>query len=135
MRVAGLPVGAAVTVATVMMWVGIAVCGGLGAVSRFLVDRAVSRRLPSLFPTGIFVVNITGAFLLGLLTALTLGPTTSALAGLAFVGAYTTFSTWMTQTLDLCDDGRAALAVLNIVLSLALGLAAAALGHWLGGRL
>ncbi|MGV0850719.1 fluoride efflux transporter CrcB [Mycolicibacterium phlei] len=118
-----------------IMWVGIALCGGLGAVLRFLVDRTVSHRLPGLFPTGIFVVNVSGAFVLGLLGALALGPTTSALAGVAFVGAFTTFSTWMTQTLELRDGGRTTLAVLNIVASLIFGLAAAALGHWLGGRL
>ncbi len=54
---------------------------------------------------------------------------------MAFVGAYTTFSTWMLQTLELREGGRTGLAVLNIVLSLVIGLAAAAAGHWIGTHL
>ncbi|MCV7279922.1 fluoride efflux transporter CrcB [Mycolicibacterium flavescens] len=117
---------------TVVAWVCVALLGGAGAVARFLVDRAVSHRLPGLFPSGIFVVNISGALVLGVITGLAPGPTTTLLAGVAFVGAYTTFSTWMLQTLELRDGGRTGLAVTNIVASVILGLAAAAAGHWIG---
>ncbi|SEH88757.1 camphor resistance protein CrcB [Mycolicibacterium rutilum] len=120
---------------TVIVWVGVALLGGAGAVARFLIDRAVSHRLTGLFPSGIFVVNISGALVLGLLSGLALGPTAALLVGVAFVGAYTTFSTWMLQTLELREGGRTGLAVLNIVLSLVIGLAAAAAGHWIGTHL
>lgn len=120
---------------TVAVWIGVALLGGAGGVLRFLIDRAVSHRLPGLFPSGIFVVNISGALALGVLTGLAPGTTTTLLAGVAFVGAYTTFSTWMLQTLELRDGKRTGLAVANVVVSLALGLVAAAAGHWIGTRL
>ncbi|WP_233151528.1 fluoride efflux transporter CrcB [Mycobacterium lehmannii] len=120
---------------TVAVWLGVAVLGGVGAVLRFLVDRTVSHRLSGAFPSGIFVVNISGALVLGLLAGLELGPTAALLAGVALLGAYTTFSTWMLQTLELGADRRIGLAIANIVVSLGLGIAAAALGMWIGTRL
>ena len=61
--------------------------------ARFLVDRAVSGRLARSFPVGTFAVNISGATLLGLYAGLGLTGDAALLAGTAFVGAYTTFST------------------------------------------
>jgi fluoride exporter len=117
------------------VWAGVVVLGGVGAVLRFAVDRVVSQRLPGDFPSGILVVNLSGALLLGLLGGL--GPTTTVavLAGVALLGSYTTFSTWMLQTLLLGDERRVRSAVANIVVSLVLGLAAAALGWWIGTQL
>jgi CrcB protein len=80
-------------------------------VARFLVARS----LP--VPYGTLAVNVTGAFVLGLLG-------NNFVLGTGFVGAYTTFSTWMFESHAL--SRRAALA--NILASLALGLAAAQLG-------
>ncbi|RAV10089.1 fluoride efflux transporter CrcB [Mycolicibacterium sp. GF69] len=120
---------------TVAVWLGVAVLGGLGAVLRFLVDRAVSHRLTGAFPSGIFVVNISGALLLGLLAGLQPEPTTALLIGVGFLGAYTTFSTWMLQTLELGVERRPGFAIANIVVSIALGVAAAAVGWWIGAQL
>ncbi|HEX2212280.1 MAG TPA: fluoride efflux transporter CrcB [Mycobacterium sp.] len=119
----------------VAVWVGVAVLGGIGAVIRFLVDRAVSVRLAGAFPSGILVVNLSGALLLGLLGGLAPDNTTALLAGIALIGSYTTFSTWMLQTLELGEGRRYWLAVANIVLSLALGILGAASGWWIGIRL
>mgnify|MGYP001045997577 FL=1 len=49
------------------------------------------------------------------------------------MGAYTTFSTWMFETHRLSEERQFAPAAANIVVSVALGLAAAALGAWLAG--
>jgi fluoride exporter len=86
-------------------------------------------------PYGTFVVNISGALLLGLLSALALSPDLALLAGTAFVGSYTTFSTWMLETQRLGEERQLLPAVANIVASLVLGLAAAWLGLSIGGRL
>lgn len=121
--------GAPVNVA---VWVGVAMLGGVGAVLRFMVDRAVSQRLSVGFPSGILVVNVSGAFLLGMLGGAAPATTTALLAGVALLGSYTTFSTWMLQTLELGEGGRYWLAVTNIVISVGLGLAAAGFGWWIG---
>ncbi len=118
---------------SVGVWAAVLVIGGLGAVTRFLVDRAVARRAARPFPFGTLAVNLSGAVVLGFLSALTLGHTVALLAGTAFVGAYTTFSTWMFETHRLSEERQFAPAAANIVVSVALGLAAAALGAWLAG--
>jgi CrcB protein len=109
----------------VIVWVGVALLGGLGAVARALLAEAVTNRP---FPRGILVVNVAGSFALGLLVGAGLHGDALLLAGTALLGAFTTFSTWMVDTVRLPRR----LAVANVVLSLALGLAAVALGRALG---
>jgi CrcB protein len=116
------------------VWTGVMLLGGVGAVLRFLVDRAVSSRAARGFPFGTLVVNISGALLLGFLAGLALRPHLALLAGTAFVGSYTTFSTWMLETQRLGEERQVWPAVANIVVSLVLGLAAAWLGMSLGAR-
>ena len=89
--------------------------------ARFLVDGVVSERLGRDVPLGTLAVNLTGAFALGALSG-------DFVLGTGFVGAYTTFSTWMLETQRLAEDGRGAAALANALGSLVLGLGAAALG-------
>ena len=119
----------------VALWAGVLLVGGTGAVSRFLVDRAVSRRFAGSFPVGTLAVNLSGALLLGLLGGLALSPHAALLAGTAFVGSYTTFSTWMLETQRLGEERQLWRAIANIVVSVVLGVAAAWLGQWIGVRL
>ncbi|BBX65958.1 putative fluoride ion transporter CrcB 2 [Mycobacterium saskatchewanense] len=118
------------TITTAFVWTGVAVVGGLGSVLRFLVDRTVARRAGRSFPFGTLTVNITGAALLGFLGGLALNKEAALLAGTAFVGAYTTFSTWMLETQRLGEERQTWAVLANIVVSVALGLAAAFLGQW-----
>ncbi|MGN6253003.1 MAG: fluoride efflux transporter CrcB [Marmoricola sp.] len=118
---------------TVLTWCGIAVLGGLGAVARFTLDTAIVRRTTSAFPVGILTVNVTGAFLLGLLTGLALPDDVALVLGTGFVGAYTTFSTWMLQTRMLLEERHVVVPVLNVALSVVLGLLAAWAGLQVGG--
>lgn len=120
---------------TAAVWAGVLVMGGLGAVLRFLVDRAVSGRFARAFPYGTFVVNVSGALLLGVLSGLVLNPHLALLTGTAFVGSYTTFSTWMLETQRLGEERQFWPAAANIVVSLVVGLAAAWLGLSIGVRL
>jgi CrcB protein len=117
------------------VWAGVLAIGGLGSVARFMVDRAVARRAARSFPFGTLTVNITGAVLLGFITGLALPHPVALLAGTAFVGAYTTFSTWMFETQRLIEERRVGPAVANIVISVALGIAAAAAGQALAAQL
>jgi fluoride exporter len=109
--------------------------GGAGAVLRFVVDGAVARRAARSFPFGTLAVNITGAALLGLLGSLALSRHAALLADTAFIGSYTTFSTWMLETQRLGEERQVRHAVTNLVASIVLGIAAALLGQWIAGRL
>jgi len=120
---------------TVLVWVGVAALGGAGALARFWIDVAVSQRTGGSFPHGTLVVNLTGAFALGVLSAVAASPDLLLLLGAGFLGSYTTFSTWMFESHRLGEDGRTAALALNLFVPLAAGLAAAALGRVLGGAL
>jgi fluoride exporter len=118
---------------------GVAVGGALGAMARYGVDEWIGRRAGA-FPWGIFAVNISGAFLIGLLVVV-LEPRfedatwvrAAVLTG--FLGAYTTFSTLSLDTYRLLDEGHLMTALANAVGSLALGLVAVWLGLKLGRTL
>jgi CrcB protein len=60
---------------------------------------------------------------------------TALLAGTAFVGSYTTFSTWMLETQRLSEERQVRNAVANIVVSIMLGIGAVLFGQWIAGRL
>src|SRR5581483_11913026 len=92
----------------------------------------VQQRARGVFPWGTFVINMTGSFLLGLLTGLSLhhglGRVPKTLLGTGFCGAYTTFSTFSYETVRLVEDGALLEALLNALASLGVGLLAAAAG-------
>jgi CrcB protein len=114
-------------VSGVLVWAGVAVGSGLGALGRLLVDRAV-RHTHGGFPRGILVVNLTGAFAIGVLDGLALPHDAALLASTAVVGSYTTFSTWMADTDLLLDQGRRTAALTNLLVSIGGGLAAVLAG-------
>jgi CrcB protein len=118
-----------------MVWLAVVALGGAGALARFLLDGLVSQRGGGGFPFGTLAVNLSGALLLGLLAGVAARGHTLLLAGTALLGSYTTFSTWMLESHRLGEDGRDGLLWLNLVVALAAGLAAVALGRWLGARL
>jgi fluoride exporter len=109
----------------------LALAGGLGAASRFLVDTAVARHNRLGVPLGTLVVNTTACFLLGLLTgwAVSSGQDgVHAVLGVGFLGGYSTFSTASVEAARLLLTGRGVLAVLHPVGMLVAGVAAAVLG-------
>ena len=117
-----------------VLWVALG--AAIGAPARYLTDRAVQGRHDSVFPWGTLTVNMAGSLLLGLLTAVGthLPPAVGAAVGVGFCGALTTYSTFGYETLRLAEEGAQVEAVLNVVASVAAGLAAAALG-WALDRL
>ena len=118
------------------VWIGVALLGGGGALARFALDGTVGSRLArGGFPLGTLAVNTSGALLLGLLTGAALTGDALVLAGTATLGSYTTFSTWMLESQRLAEDAEGGGALLNIALSLAAGVGAAALGHAIGVHL
>jgi CrcB protein len=115
----------------------IAVGGAAGAVARYLVDTTISQRWPSAFPWGTLAVNLSGSLVLGVLFALTvergvLPASSRAPVMIGFIGAYTTFSTFMLESWRLVEDGAVGFAVANIVGSCLLGLVAVFIGVAIG---
>lgn len=115
----------------------IGIGGFAGAIARYLVDGAVSARLAGAFPWGTLVVNLSGSFLLGLLFALSaeraiLPAQVRGPVLFGFVGAYTTFSTYMLESWRLIEGGAFALALGNVLGSVALGLVAVFAGLAIG---
>jgi len=120
---------------SVLVWAGVVLIGGTGSVIRFLADGVVASATRRDFPLGTLAVNLSGAVILGLISGLALGHDQALLAGTAAVGSYTTFSTWMLETQRLAEDGQHRRAAVNVIASLAFGVAAAALGRAIGAQL
>jgi CrcB protein len=120
---------------SLLVLAGVGLVGGLGAVARFVVDGAVAARLGREFPYGTLVVNLTGAFALGVLVGAALSGDGYRIAATGLIGGYTTFSTWAFESHRLAEDGELPLAVLNFAVSLVLGVACVSLGRKLGAVL
>jgi CrcB protein len=107
--------------------------GFAGAIARYLVDGWVSGLARGPFPWGILVVNVSGSFVLGLLFGLaieraTLPADIRAPLMIGFLGAYTTFSTWMLDSWRLIEEGSLVLALMNLAGSVLLGTVAVVAG-------
>jgi CrcB protein len=121
---------------TVLLVVAVGLAGGAGAGARLVLDGLLRARVRIAFPLGTTVINVTGSFLLGLVTGLAvahgLPAEWRAVLGTGFLGGYTTFSTASFETVRLAQQRRYRAALLNGVGMLGLALAAAGLGLWLG---
>ena len=110
----------------------ICIAGGIGAALRFVLDGLIRTRVRSTYPVATTVINLSGSFLLGLLTGLAtsqlLPPQWNLVVGTGVLGGYTTFSTASFETVRLLEDHRYVAAVLNGLGMLIAGTAAAALG-------
>ena len=119
-----------------VVWVTLA--GGLGAVARVVLEGLVRSRFASAFPLGTVVINVTGSFVLGVVTGLALGHVVAdewrLVVGTGFCGGYTTFSTASFETVRLVEQRRTGLALLNAVGTVVVTVGVAALGLWLGLR-
>ncbi|MBX5474708.1 MAG: fluoride efflux transporter CrcB [Thermoleophilia bacterium] len=120
---------------SVLVWLGVALLGGIGALFRYRLDGFVQRRVGGEFPLGTLAVNLLGAFCLGVLTGLSVVGDALLLAGTATLGSFTTFSTWMLETERLAEEGEERLAGANVAVSFGGGLLAAILGWLLGAAL
>lgn len=111
----------------------IAAGGALGAVARYLLSTWLNNRSVQAFPYGTFVVNLVGCFFLGLFYALSLeksviNPQTRPMITVGFLGAFTTFSTFSLETLNILKEGNMGIGLFYIGSSVFLGL----ISVWLG---
>lgn len=115
-----------------ILMLAISAAAAIGALARYMLDKAVASRRGSTLPASTLVINVSGAFILGLLTGLAayhgLPKIAVTVAGTGFCGAYTTFSTFSYETVRLIEDGSIAEASANVAISLVAGFAAAATG-------
>ncbi len=117
-----------------LAWVGLA--GAAGALARFGLDAAVRQRVAIRLPIGTAIVNLSGSFVLGLLTGLVLARVASSeltlVAGTGFCGGYTTFSTASFETVRLARGGERRAAAAYLALSVGGTLVAGAVGLAVG---
>jgi CrcB protein len=120
-----------------LVFVGVGVCGGLGAVLRYHLARLVHHRRAGSFPLGTLLVNVTGCFVLGVVSQLAgkgaLAPEAATVLGAGLCGGYTTYSTLNYETLKLLEDRAWYLAAANLAAT-ALSCAGASMaGMLIGG--
>ena len=117
---------------TPLVVAAVLVAGAVGAVLRYALSRAFPVR-PGHLPGGILIVNVLGSGLAGALIGLAeraeLTGDLRLILVTGFCGGLTTFSTWTVETIELVDGGRWRAAILNVVVTLVLGLAAAAAAY------
>ncbi|HEY3926547.1 MAG TPA: fluoride efflux transporter CrcB [Acidothermaceae bacterium] len=118
-----------------LLALAVAAVAGVGAACRYVADQVISHRHHSVFPWGTVTINVVGSFVLGLTTGLAahhgLSMTAAIIIGSGFCAGFTTFSTWMWETVALTETGALVEAAINVLATLAIGLAAAALGLWI----
>jgi CrcB protein len=120
---------------SVWLCLAVGVLGAAGAFARFCLDLAVQRTGSARFPFGTLVVNVSGSLALGFLVGRSVAGDAEILAGTAFLGSFTTFSTWLLETERLAEDGLATSALTNLLGGLVAGLVAAAAGWALGAAI
>jgi fluoride exporter len=124
------------------MPIGLAVAfgGALGALARYGLDRLIEQRSVAVFPWSTFAINITGCLLVGVVVGALVDRHDApawirAALVVGFCGAYTTFSTFAQETLDLVEARDYAIAVASISASVGLGVAAVMIGNAVGRAL
>ena len=116
---------------------GVALGGALGASARYGVDRLIEQRTSSVFPWSTFTINVTGCFVIGLLTSVLverqhLPAWVRVGLVVGVVGGYTTFSTFAQEALEVGEVHHVAIALAYIAASVTIGIAAVYAGTVLG---
>lgn len=110
--------------------------GFLGAIARYSVGLWVKQNIPVGFPLGTFLVNFVGCFAIGLFFEISKAYAWWSSVALFFVvgflGAFTTFSAFGLETIDLLRRGQTLTAFGNVSLNVLLCLLAVQVGFWLG---
>ena len=104
----------------------IAIGGALGAIARYQLASVIQSRMPVGCPYGTVVVNVTGCFIMGVVTVLltdrlVVHPNWRFLIPIGFIGAYTTFSTFELETFLAVSEQAWSTALANVVASLVVG--------------
>ncbi|MGM0431984.1 MAG: fluoride efflux transporter FluC [Spirochaetota bacterium] len=122
------------------MWqnvLAIGFAGALGTVSRYALTSLVQNTFQSDIPISTLIVNVLGCFLFGLITVfglerLALSPQVRAIFIVGFIGAFTTFSTFLVETEQFISHAQWLTAAGNVTIQVLAGLAAYKGGTLLG---
>ncbi|MBA2681752.1 MAG: fluoride efflux transporter CrcB [Ktedonobacteraceae bacterium] len=121
---------------SLLLLLGTGLAGALGALARYLLGRFVAERTGTSFPVGTLLINVTGAFVIGVLFALStrklLSPTLYVILATGFLGGYTTFSTMSWESVQLIRGGSARGSVVYLGSNVVLGFAGATVGLLIG---
>lgn len=124
---------------TPLLFIALALAGGIGAAARMLLDGLIKSRVNGAIPWGTIIINVSGSLALGLLTGLAtshIPPEAWQLViGTGFLGGYTTFSTASFETVLLVQERRWTAGLISGLGTLVLATTAAGLGLWVGGQL
>jgi CrcB protein len=115
------------------VWLAVLAAGALGSVARVRLNSLLVRRIGA--PWGIAAINVAGALALGVLLGAGATETSTVIVGAGLLGSFTTYSTWMVDTLLLARRGRRRVAAANVAGQVAAGLLAAGAGLALGAAL
>lgn len=122
---------------TLLVFIALAVTGGLGASTRMFLDGFIKSRVSGPTPWGTIIINVSGSLALGLATGLATGQILPEawhlIIGTGFLGGYTTFSTASFETVRLIQERKWAISLVNSLGTLLLATAAAGVGLWAGG--
>ncbi len=114
----------------------VGVGGMLGAVIRFLLGKWIAHKLAGRFPFGTWIINLSGSFVLGILSVFyadyVMPEWVWLFCGIGFLGAYTTFSTFGYETIQLLQQKDRKKAGVYVATSVILGVIFALLGGVLG---
>ncbi|MDP4092521.1 MAG: fluoride efflux transporter CrcB [Bacillota bacterium] len=105
-----------------MEYLIVGIGGAAGSIARYCIGRVISEKTDTIFPIATFLINITGAFLLGMVNSLGLVRDLSLLFADGFLGAYTTFSTFMYEGFNLFQENEKGSAFKYVLGSLVLGI-------------
>ena len=102
--------------------------GGIGASLRAFLSEFIKKKWNTAFPLATFLINVTGAFLLGLIIHYHIDDMWKLFFGTGLLGGYTTFSTFHYEAISLIRSGRKKIFFLYYLLSIVCGMIAALLG-------
>jgi CrcB protein len=121
---------------TPLLFLALALAGGVGAMSRFALDGVIRARTAGAAPWGTITINLSGSLVLGILTGLAAASLLPqgwlAIAGTGFLGGYTTFSTASVETVLILQERRWGAGIAVSLGTLVAAIALAGLGLWIG---